>query len=205
VDRAAVWGESAGCAIGLVLALTFPERVSALVLSDGAPWFSRDEKLVADLAARIEILQTQGQEAADQARRAGGPVGLRLFTAESPAVSEPALSEAEQAKLARQRAEMRRRLAATSHQDRVAGYAAELRTQRAYLGFDVSGRLPELTMPVLAIHGSDDRVFPDPGWERYAESQPNLSYLSIEGGSHGCGQSPEAVQAMIDFLESSAR
>jgi pimeloyl-ACP methyl ester carboxylesterase len=199
IETTAVWAVSAGCAIGLTLALSRPTRVSALVLSDGAPWFSRDDEMIAALVERLRILETEGAEAAYDARKTLGPVGPRIF---SPASLPP--SQNESAKLERQRELMRLRLASTSHSERIDGYAAELRTQKAYLGIDFSERLPELTMPLLAVNGTDDQVFPDVGWERFAERMPNLHCLSIEGGIHGCGQSPEAVRAILSFLETAS-
>lgn len=199
VDRAVVWAVSAGCPIGLTLAYAHPERVSALVLSDGSPWFSRDQELLANLRDRLDVLEKEGPEAAYEARKALGPVGLRVFSAD-PA----AHSEAERDKLERQRFEMKRRLGSLSHAKRVAGYAGELRTLKAFMAFDFSDRLHELPMPILAIFGSRDQVFPDAGWTTYASSVPNLTALELEDGTHGCGQSPEAVRQILAFLDTLA-
>ncbi len=199
VDRAVVWAVSAGCPIGLTLAHAHPRRVRALVLSDGAPWFSRDEKLLAGLEDRLDLLDQQGPEAAYEARKASGSVGLRVFSGD-PA----ARSEAEKEKQERQRLEMKRRLGSLSHAERVAGYAGELRTQKAFMAFDFSDRLHELPVPTLAVFGNRDQVFPDAGWKTYASAIPNLAAFELEGGTHGCGQSPEAVRQILAFLDSLA-
>jgi pimeloyl-ACP methyl ester carboxylesterase len=196
-DSSVVWAVSAGCAVGLTLAYHHPERVRALVLSDGSPWFSRDGEILAALEERLAILDHQGPEAAYEARKSDGSVGLRVLSAE-PAPH----SQSDMVKLERQQEEMRRRLASLSHSERVAGYAGELRTQKAYLGFDFSDRLAELSMPVLAIYGGRDQVFPDVEWKAYESSMPNLTALKLEGGTHGCGQSPSAVRAILAFLDS---
>lgn len=199
VERAVVWAVSAGCPIGLTLAHAHPERVSALVLSDGSPWFSRDEELLGNLRDRLDVLDKQGPEAAYEARKVSGTVGLRVFSGD-----RAARSEAEMQKQERQRLEMKRRLGSLSHAERIAGYAGELRTQEAFMAFDFSERLHELQMPTLAVFGSRDQVFPDAGWRTQASSVLNLTALELEDGTHGCGQSPEAVRQILAFLDTLA-
>jgi pimeloyl-ACP methyl ester carboxylesterase len=193
---AAVWGQSAGCAIAITLAIANPEKVDALVLSDGAPWFTRDDEVERRVRERIRVLETEGPAAAYDARKTYGSVGLQLFAG----TERKEVTEEQRAKLARQREEFRVRLAAQSSEERIELYAAELRTQKAYLGFDATTELYDLHMPVLVIYGTEDRIFPDVPWSTYATAMPDLTFQPLEGAAHGCGRSPEAIDITVDFL-----
>ena len=63
IDRAVIWGESAGVPIASTFALMYPDQTQALILTDGAPWFSRDGEMLQRLKARIQILERDGPDA----------------------------------------------------------------------------------------------------------------------------------------------
>ncbi|TAK74992.1 MAG: alpha/beta fold hydrolase, partial [Dehalococcoidia bacterium] len=87
-ERAFVWGTSAGGPIATTFGLEHPEAAAGVVIAETAPWLSRDPDLLGRLRERIEVLNTRGVDAAYEARREGGTVGLNLFAAQRPAQSE---------------------------------------------------------------------------------------------------------------------
>ncbi len=196
IARAVVWGESAGVAIATTFALEYPHATTALILTDGAPWFSRDPLLIQRLTQRIQLLDRTGPEAAYNARRDEGTVGLNLF---SPQRLTETGREAEQ--LESRRVRIRTQLAAMDRAERVRGYAAELRTYSAYIDFDVTGSFSNLSMPVLIIYGTSDTIFPSVEWAHLTEAMDNVHYVALEGGEHGCGREPHAIEIIGKFLE----
>jgi pimeloyl-ACP methyl ester carboxylesterase len=196
LDRAVIWGESAGAPIAATFALQHPERTAALVLTDAAPWFSRNPELIGRLKERVHLLETAGPEAAYAARRDGGPVGPNFFSSHRPPASD---SEAQQLELTRAR--FRARLLAVSRAERVRMYAAELRTSSAYADFDVTASFDRLKMPVLIVYGPADAIFPSAGWGELTAALPNVEYVPLEGAGHGCGRTPEGISVVSDFLD----
>jgi pimeloyl-ACP methyl ester carboxylesterase len=195
IPEAVIWGESGGVAIATTFALRHPQTTTALILSDGAPWFSRDPVRMQRLKERIRLLETAGPEAAYEARRVDGPVGLNVFV--SP---ESGLSEAELKQLEQGRAQVRAELSAVGRTERIRMYAAELRTSAAYVDFDATGSLARLSMPVLVIYGTGDSVFPSAGWENLTSHMGNAEYVPFPGARHGCGRQSAAVEAIAQFI-----
>jgi pimeloyl-ACP methyl ester carboxylesterase len=56
-------------------------------------------------------------------------------------------------------------------------------------------------MPILVVYGSDDTIFPCAGWAELTSAMDNVTYVEIAGGEHGCGRRPDAVAAVVDFLD----
>jgi pimeloyl-ACP methyl ester carboxylesterase len=195
IARAAIWGESAGVAIAATFALEFPELTSALIIGDGAPWFCTDAEVVQRLRDRIGLLTAYGADAAYQARRTSGTVGLNLFSADRPASS----AEEERERIA-QREAFSRALSAMSRGDRIGAYARELRTYAAYLGFDISGQLAQLTAPTLIIYGTGDTIFPAAGWPALIKAMPAVRYVAFDGAEHGAATEPAALDEIERFL-----
>ena len=195
VSRAVIWGESAGVAIASTFALEFPEMTSALILGDGAPWFSTDPELVKQLRDRIDVLNTHGAAAAYEARRTSGTVGLNLFSA----ARSPRSAEEERERTA-QREAFSRALSALSREERISAYARELRTYAAYLDFDISGRLAEITAPTLVLYGTADTIFPAVDWPAFIKPMANVRYVALEGEEHGAATEPEALDEIQRFL-----
>lgn len=195
-DRAHVWGTSAGGQITLAFGLEHPEAAASLIVADSAPWLSQDPDLLGKLKERISVLRSSGADAAYDARREGGTVGLNLFAA-----ARPAQSEEEERQRAERRAAIQAQLAQVPREERIAKYAGELRTYEAYADYDATARLGELTMPVLIIYGTGDTVFPNAGWDRLVEGKPNFTYWEFPGAEHGIvGEYPETLDRMVDYL-----
>jgi pimeloyl-ACP methyl ester carboxylesterase len=198
IDRAVIWGESAGVPIASTFALRYPDRTQALILTDGAPWFSRDADLIQRLKARIQILGRDGPEAAYEARRSGGTVGLQIFSNQRP------LTGQEDAARNASRQQIQRQLQAIPRSERIERYAAELRTYAAYLDFDITSRFGELKMPTLVIYGTRDSIFPDVEWEAITRPMPNVTYVPIEGAEHGLLEQPGVLDTVAGFLRAPA-
>ena len=74
---------------------------------------------------------------------------------------------------------------------------------------DFRGDLPKIDIPVLAIHGTDDRVLPPPVTvERLRDERliADLTVVEIDGGPHNvCWTHPDEVNsALLSFLGSPA-
>jgi 3-oxoadipate enol-lactonase len=193
VPRAIVWGESAGSPIAAQFAVDHPDMVAALVLTDAMPWLSPDADLVAKLRARVNLLESSGPEAAYEARRAHGAVGLDIYS--DTAAAGPASKQREV-----ELAAIREELKATSREARVAGYADELRTFAAYLDFDLTGLLERLSMPVLIVCGAEDRVFPGMDWAALVAKKDNVRFRQLPGAGHGVSRGPDVIELVEPFL-----
>jgi pimeloyl-ACP methyl ester carboxylesterase len=191
---AVIWGESAGVPIATTFALEHPTATRGLVLTDGAPWFSRDADLVEKLRNRIHILESSGPEAAYEERRKSGTVGLNLFAPDREAATLDEASMREN-----QRAQFRAHLTMISRDERVDKYGAELRTYGAYLDYDVTNRFRRLTMPVLIAYGGRDSVFPLVDWESITGTMDNVRCLCFEDADHGEAK-PLALNDIQQFL-----
>ncbi len=191
-ERAHVWGTSAGGPITLCFGLEHPSAAASLVITESAPWLSQDEELLARLKERIGVMESDGPEAAYAARRESGTVGLNLFAAARPA------QEASEREARNERMEaIKAQLAKVPREERIAKYAGELRTYRAYADWDGSARFGELEMPVLIAQGTGDTVFPNAGWDALAEGMPNVDYREVAGAEHGQAQRPPEI---LEFL-----
>lgn len=194
IDSAAVWGESAGVAIASTFALLYPAHTRALILSDGAPWFSRDDQLRGRLRNRIHLLEAEGPEAAYEARRRDGTVGLEIFSPQRPLAGE------EQATRDERLEGLRKQLQAIPRAERVERYAAELRTYAAYVDFDITPRFRELSMPTLIIYGTRDSIFPDVEWAELTHAMANVTYVPVEGAEHGLLERDGVLETVAEFL-----
>lgn len=187
-DRAGVWGTSAGGPITLEFGLRHPEAAASIVVTESAPWLSRDLELLRRLRERIALMESEGAESAYEARREGGTVGLNLFAA-----TRPAQSPEEQEARDRNRDAIRAQLAAIPREERIAKYAGELRTYSAYVDWDATDRFAGLRVPALVVYGTGDTVFPDAGWDRLCEDMPNVTYFELEGAEHGSAISSDRM------------
>jgi pimeloyl-ACP methyl ester carboxylesterase len=197
-DSAHIWGTSAGGHIALAFGLAFPGACTSLVITDSAPWLSRDGELLSKLKQRIEILETQGPMAAYEARRELGTVGLNLFAGSTPAPSKGD----RQARDSRADA-IRAQIAKIPRDERVAKYAGELRTYSAYVDWDACARFDELSMPVLVLYGTADSVFPDAPWDALTRDRPNATYHAFDGVEHGL-MGPKVLDEIEAFLNGNA-
>jgi pimeloyl-ACP methyl ester carboxylesterase len=191
IERAVIWGNSGGVAIASQFALAYPQSTTALILTDGAPWFSQDPAVVDALRERIDILHSKGPEAAYAARKAGGTVGLTVHgmrTAGAPGTGSEGLSA------------IRDALAQVSREVRIDKYRGELLTYEAYLDFDITSRLAELRMPVLVVYGTADSAFPGVDWTPFVADLANYECTAIPGADHGVSNSPEVQSLVAGFI-----
>ncbi len=200
IERAHIWGVSAGGPIALEFALRHGGRVEALAVSDSAPWLSRDTALLERLRERIRTLEDQGAEAAYAARRSGGTVGLDLFRS-APHAGAGAPDAAEVAARAAQADAIRAQLAAIPRAERIARYAGELRTYAAYLDYDASARLAAIEAPTLIQYGTADRVFPQVPWAELCAGMPRARLMTYPGADHGLhARVPASLADLEAFL-----
>jgi pimeloyl-ACP methyl ester carboxylesterase len=198
IANAVIWGESGGVPIAITFGLRHPDSTRALILTDGAPWFSRDPALVQGLKDRIRLLETDGPEAAYVARRQQGPVGLNVFASQRPVASPAPSAEVDAREMGR--AQIQAQLRAMERPERIRMYAAELRTSAAYVDFDATSSFHLLTMPILIIYGTGDMVFPSVGWAELISGMDNVEYVAVEGGEHGCGRQSRPIDMIAGFL-----
>jgi pimeloyl-ACP methyl ester carboxylesterase len=199
-ERAFVWGTSAGGPIATTFGLEYPEAAAGIVIAETAPWLSRDPDLLGKLRDRIKVLNTKGVEAAYEARREGGTVGLNLFAAQRPAATD----EEQRSRDAR-RAAIQAQLALVPKEERVSKYGAELRTYAAHLGFDASKSIRDLKVPTLIVYGTGDTVYPDVPWTELTAGMPNVEVRLFEGQEHGAASNTaEGEAAILDFLRKHA-
>ena len=198
IDRAAVMGTSAGGPIAIEFALRHPEALSCLVVTESAPRFFPDERERQRLKDRIALLEREGPEAAYEARRTQGTVGLQLF---SPA--RAAAGPDEEERRAERRAALQSQLGTLSREERIARYAGELRTYAAYADYDATARLSEITAPTLVINATGDTIFPPSfvDWLALVRGMPDARFVALPGGEHGSVSTDQgALDTTLDFV-----
>jgi pimeloyl-ACP methyl ester carboxylesterase len=87
-----------------------------------------------------------------------------------------------------------------SREDRIGAYVRELRTYAAYLDFDISGRLAQITAPTLIMYGTGDTIFPAAGWPALIKPMPGVRYVAFDGAEHGVATEPAALDEIERFL-----
>jgi pimeloyl-ACP methyl ester carboxylesterase len=77
------------------------------------------------------------------------------------------------------------------------------RQSEAIAGFEGYNMLPEVTVPVLVLTGTDDILVPPENSELLAEQIPNAELVKVRGCGHGFlkQKTEEAVGHMLRFLE----
>lgn len=194
IEKAAVMGTSAGGPIVLEFALRHPDALACLVVTESAPRFFPDGEERRRLRERIAVLEHEGAEAAYEARRTGGTVGLQLFSAARPAATQ----DDEAGRQARQAA-IQNQLAGLSRAARVRLYAGELRNYAAYVDYDATARLAAIQAPTLVINATGDTIFPPSfvDWPALTAAMPNARYVPLAGGEHGAVTTDVASQHLI--------
>jgi proline iminopeptidase len=165
IDRAAVLGHSYGGYTALQLALSFPDRVSHLVLCDTAaagPDWDRAMERAARLGASEEVLEQAAQGFADEA---GVRDWLELMTPAYFPHSDPGVG-------GRVFADVRIDLAADQRGTELLG------------SFDAGPRLDEIRAPTLVVAGRDDFLYPPEDQEKLRAGIPGAALVLIEGSGH---------------------
>lgn len=168
-------GAAVGASIATEVALTYPERVKALILAAPALFIPEERRAVGhDMANRLE---EKGMRAiADIVLQRSFPEHLWNNSAQKNHVIS--------------------RWLGADHR----GYAA---THRMLLELDLRHRLSDLSMPVLVLAGQHDPHAPKLFLEQVAADIPNHELLEISAGHFMCVQSPELVSASVhEFIAS---
>lgn len=137
-ERAVVFGSSEGGALAILFSVTYPERVSALVLYGAYPRMS----WAPDYPNGIEISEEALREHENQWGRVGG--GMALATLHPGRADDPAYQEA------------------IARSDRLsASPGAATAIMRMILGLDVRHLLSAIRVPTLVVYRTADAVHAD--------------------------------------------
>ncbi len=159
IAQAHVVGHAAGAVAGLSLALDAPDRVRSLVMVNG--WVRPDAHFARCFDLRLAALAQGGPDAYIRAQP------LFLYPASWIAEQQDALEEDFRIQRAHFQGEenLRKRIAALR-------------------AFDVSGRLAELAVPVMAYAAKDDLLVPFTNSCALALEQPNVELRLVDWGAH---------------------
>lgn len=173
VDRAILLGMSQGGFLSLRAALLAPERVRALVLIATQAATESPEKL-AEYQVMIDAWATHGY------------LDELADTVAGLIIGEPALE------------------AATKQRWREWDASGIRTAGEALLGRDdITDRLPEIAMPVLCIHGTEDSAISLDRARQVCDRVPDCrGFVEVEGGAHAVNMThPDQVNdAIRDFL-----
>lgn len=177
IQRAHCYGISMGGRICQWLAIEYPERVGAVVLGCTTPGNPHGIKRPPEVDAKM-------------ANRPANPEEAMRFLAEQMVSPGWLAQHPEYLAQLRKRAE-----------NPIPGFAQKLH-YAASEGHDSWDRLPEITAPVLVIHGTEDLINPTANAPLLADRMPGAELRLIEGGRHGffIEFREEAGPAVLDFL-----
>jgi len=175
IRRAAVAAVSGGGPSALAFALRHPDRCWAVVMISAAsaridvpvPFAWQVMKLVARFPALVTRMRGRmGRDPDATARRSIPDPALRARTLADPEAA-PLLAALQASSLDRMR-------------ERIAGTENDIATTRRDLGLP----LDRIAAPLLAVHGTADRMVPFEMSRALAARLPGAELLAIEGGEH---------------------
>lgn len=178
IERAHALGHAAGGIAGLALALRSPKRLRKLVVVNG--WASPDPHFLRCFAARLALLRDSGPEA---------------YLGAQPIFLYPAAWISEHS--AELDAELPHQLASFP------GREAMEKRIAALAAFDVSVKLEELSVPMLALAAKDDMLVPYTVSEAF-EAAPYASTAWMGWGGHACNVTDPGTFNLLalDYLRS---
>jgi len=183
LETASIYGLSLGAMIAQYVTLRRPERVRALVLGASTPGGSRHELPEPDV---MEFLRRRPSMPAEEAIWASVPYNYGTATREHHA---DRIGE-----------DIAQRLRFPINP---AGYRAQL---TAAWGFDAHGRLHEISVPTLVLHGDEDRIVPIANGEMLASAIPDARLEVLAGAGHIYPTDvPEADREVLRFLTGSEK
>jgi len=197
IQEAHIVGSSAGGPIAILLALKRPKLVRSLVLANtSARLLAADSPLSHLVRRQLEAVQRKGVMAAFQTRPPDLSLSVLVPWEREAAKAAGLLEEWEQYE-----ARLIEAASSLPEEERAQLYSAEVHNLAAYLGLDLRPYLGQLTMPVLIVHGTVDRVVPVEAAYELHRANPNFRLELIEGAPHGIlGASQEARLAVNRFL-----
>jgi len=178
IDKAHLFGISMGGAIGQWLAIRHPEKLISLMLGCTLPGGS--QSISGERGAASAALSS-GITPEERARQ-----GLPLILSEAFIENNPDIvDEIVQNRLL--------------YPPDPIGFRRQVEALNAHDAYD---RLPEIKIPTLILHGSDDRLIPVDNGRVIASQIPNAELVILEGRKHCFFQeSPDEVSRIIlDFL-----
>jgi 3-oxoadipate enol-lactonase len=176
INRFSVVGLSQGGMIAMRLAVTLPERVSALGLLATTSYFSEQEWAAMEERGKVAL--------------SGGPRAAAEHTAK--------------AIFSKQFATENRGIISEFVDNRMAASMVGLRGAMAALrGFDVRSALPVVRCPALVMHGTADLVISPESAQQTVKLLPHADHVMVDGAGHILPvERPESVlQQLSRFLD----
>lgn len=195
IQRAVIMGDSAGGPIALTYALTYPETVEALILVETASRLMND-RAREGIRRQVEVLERDGRAAAfdyiqkEQAETGGQTLASRMSV---PAQRMEAFQ--------RRQRQVEELVGKLTREQRIKYTAGEVRNRSAYLDTDLTGRLKEIHVPTLVVHGDADQVVPPSSGEALAAGIAGAQLNIIAGAGHGLTQWPETIAVIKEFMD----
>ena len=194
IQRAVIMGDSAGGPIALTYALNYADTVDALILVETASRLMND-RAREGIRRQVKVLERDGPAAAfDLIQRQQAEGGQTLASR----LSVP--SQRMDAFQRRQR-QVEELVGKLTREQRIMYTAGEMRNRSAYLDSDLTGRLNEIDVPTLVVHGDADEVVPTSSGEALAAGIRDAQLKIIAGAGHGLTQWPETITVIKEFMD----
>ena len=194
IQRAVIMGDSAGGPIALTYALNYADTVDALILVETASRLMND-RAREGIRRQVKVLERDGPAAAfDLIQRQQAEGGQTLASR----LSVP--SQRMEAFQRRQR-QVDELVGKLTREQRIMYTAGEMRNRSAYLDSDLTGRLNEIDVPTLVVHGDADEVVPTSSGEALAAGIRDAQLKIIAGAGHGLTQWPETITVIKEFMD----
>ena len=194
IQRAVIMGDSAGGPIALTYALNYADTVDALILVETASRLMND-RAREGIRRQVKVLERDGPAAAfDLIQRQQAEGGQTLASR----LSVP--SQRMEAFQRRQR-QVEELVGKLTREQRIMYTAGEMRNRSAYLDSDLTGRLNEIDVPTLVVHGDADEVVPTSSGEALAAGIRDAQLKIIAGAGHGLTQWPETITVIKEFMD----